>query len=178
MAKAAPGKSAAKKAAIPKKKATPKKKAAAKPVVVKTKIKEGKPLIKYSDKSAGQPAELVTIWEKIRDLLLPYEKGAMKVHGGTGGQITLIHHKPFELMGKIRPELWFAGALIQKGYVGFYFMPAYGEDKLTDMFQPELLKCLKGKSCFHIKKDDPVLFKQMKESLKKGLEAYKKRGWV
>jgi hypothetical protein len=57
-------------------------------------------------------------------------------------------------------------------------MPAYGEDKLTDMFQPELLKCLKGKSCFHIKKDDPVLFKQMKESLKKGLEAYKKRGWV
>lgn len=170
-------KTTVKKAAAPKKKAAPPKKATIKKAV-KSKIKENQPLFKYSDKSAGQPKELVTIWEKIRDLLLPYEKGAMKVHGGTGGQISLIHHKPFEFMGKTRPELWFASALIQKGYVGFYFMPAYGVQEKSKMFQPELLKCLKGKACFHIKKDDPVLFAQMKESLKKGLDAYKQRGWV
>jgi hypothetical protein len=166
-------KTVAKKAVAPKKKSTPKKKPAK-----KTSEKEKAPLLKYSDKSKGQPAELVTIWEKIRDLILPYEKGAIKVHGGSGGKVTLISHKPFEFMGRTRPELWVAAALIQKGYVGFYFMPAYGHDKPSDIFEPELLKCLKGKSCFHIKKDDPQLFQQIKRSLKLGVALYKKRGWI
>jgi hypothetical protein len=171
-------KTAVKKAAILKKKTAPKKKAAAAKPVVKSKIKEGQPLFKYSDKSAGQPKELLSIFDKLRDMLLPYEKGLMKVHGGSGGQITLINHKPYELMGKMRPELWFAGVIVQKGYVGFYFMPAKTRDEQKELFEPELLKCLKGKSCFHIKKDDPVLLAQIKASLKKGLEMHKKRGWI
>jgi hypothetical protein len=49
---------------------------------------------------------------------------------------------------------------------------------MKKVFKPELLKCLKGKSCFHIKKNDPVIMEQIKESLKIGYEMYKERGWL
>ena len=137
-----------------------------------------KNLIKYEDKSKGQPKELTEIFENIRGLLLPYVKGVMKMHSETGGQAILINHKPVEIDGRKKPEMWFAAAIIQKGYVGFYFMPVYGTDKVKDFIKPELFTCLKGKACFHIKKADPVIYKQIKESLKLGYDAYKKRGWM
>lgn len=174
-------KAATKKATVnksPAKKAATKKTATA-AVAKKQKAgeKKDKFSFKYSDKSAGQSPVLLQIWEAIRDMMLPYEKGVMKVHGGSGGQITLINHKPVEIFGRKRDALWFAAALIQKGYVGYYLMPVYGaEGKLP--IKPELMKCLKGKACFHIKKSDPEMMKQIKESLKLGYEAYKKRGWI
>lgn len=133
--------------------------------------------IKYSDKSAGQP-ELVPIFETIKQMLLPYGKGSIKLRGGTGGQIAMVSEKPIEIDGRKRDELWFAAALVQKGYVGFYFMPVYDKKEMEAMFKPELLKCLKGKGCFHIKKADPLIYAQIKESLKKGYDSYKSRGWV
>lgn len=167
------------------KKASPAKKKPAKPVAKKAAVKKavaakkGKSEtgIKYSDKSAGQPA-LVPIFEQLKKLLLPYEKGSIKKRGGEGGQIIMVSERPFEFQGRKRPELWFAAALVQKGYVGFYFMPVYAKPEMKDVFEPELLKCLKGKSCFHIKKNDPDLFRQIKDALAKGYVLYKKRGWI
>jgi hypothetical protein len=43
---------------------------------------------------------------------------------------------------------------------------------------PELLTTLKGKACFHIKKDDPVLFEQIEKALRIGVDAYKAKGWI
>src|SRR5262245_56448224 len=106
--------------------------------------------IKYTDKSPGQP-ELTPIFEAIKKLLLPYEKGTMKLTS-SGGQVALISKKPVEILGRKKDELWFAGVLVQKGYVGFYYMPVYGDPKVKELIKPELLKCLKGKACFHIKK--------------------------
>ncbi|HET9825586.1 MAG TPA: hypothetical protein VFP87_09630 [Chitinophagaceae bacterium] len=74
--------------------------------------------IKYSDKSHGQP-DLVPIFEEIKKLLLPYEKGTMRVTAAPG-QVVLISQKPVEIIGRKKDELWFASALVQKGYVGFY----------------------------------------------------------
>ena len=45
-------------------------------------------------------------------------------------------------------------------------MPIYTDTKLQEVFKPELLKLLKGKSCFHIKKLDPTLKQQIIEALK------------
>ncbi len=149
------------------------KKASPKKIVAK----KERALIKYSDKSKGQP-EMILIFDRIKKLLLPFEKGVMKIHGGEGGQVFLISHKEVEISGKKRTELWFASALIQKGYVGFYYMPIYGYKKLGEQIHPELMKCLKGKACFHIKKNDENLFKQIEEALKLGYENYKKLGWV
>ena len=172
-------KKAAKKAAPKKAITTTKKSAATAPKkAVKTKLKAGKPLLKYEDKSKGQPKELQDIFESIKKMLLPYAKGNMQVHGGDGGQITVISHKPVTIMGKERPEMWFAAALIQKGYVGFYFTPAYADESVRKQIHPELLSCLKGKSCFHIKKDDTVIYKQIKEALKLGFDTYTKKGWI
>ena len=134
--------------------------------------------IKYTDKSPGQPHELVTIFESIKKMLLPYVKGDMKMHGGTGGQVSLVNHRPVEIEGRKKPEMWFAGALIQKGYVGFYFMPVYAEPSLTKQLHPDLAKCLKGKACFHIKKNDPALMEHVKDAIRKGYEGYKKKGWI
>lgn len=133
--------------------------------------------IKYTDKSAGQP-ELAPIFENIKKLLLPYAKGTITITGGDGGQMSLVSKKAVEIEGRKKPELWFAGLLVQKGYVGFYFMPVYTSSEMKSLFEPELLKCLKGKSCFHIKKDDPVIYSQIADALKKGYEVYKQNGWV
>ncbi len=133
--------------------------------------------IKYTDKSPGQP-ELVPIFEKIKSLLLPYEKGSIRIRGESGGQINLVSEMEISVEGRIKPEVYFASALVQKGYVGFYFMPVYAKPEMKKIFQPELLKCLKGKSCFHIKTQDPILFSQIRDALKLGYEEFKKKGWV
>jgi hypothetical protein len=164
----------------PVKKAAPKQSVAKKPAPKKPAPKTTTGLksetgIKYEDKSAGQP-ELVPIFNSIKKLLLPYEKGSIAIRGGKGGQIILVSNKPVEINGKKRDELWFAAALIQKGYVGFYFMPVFSKPEIKEVFKPELLKCLKGKSCFHIKKADPVIYAQIEEALAKGYLAHKKAG--
>jgi hypothetical protein len=133
--------------------------------------------IKYSDKSAGQP-QLVPIFDEIKKLLKPYEKGTMKLLGGSGGKVLLISKKPVEILGRKRDELWFASALIQKGFVGFYYMPVYADDGVKRLLKPELLKCLKGKACFHIMKYDQEIFSQIKEALSTGYDIWHKRGWL
>ncbi len=158
------------------KKSTPQK-AAKKAAPKKAAASKAETGIKYTDKSAGQP-ELVPIFNRLKKLLLPYEKGSIKVRGGDGGQIILVSDKPVEVNGRKRDELWFAAALVQKGYVGFYFMPVYTRPEIKEIFKPELLKCLKGKSCFHIKKADELIYTQIEEALKKGYLAHKERGWL
>ncbi|HLK29087.1 MAG TPA: hypothetical protein VKT28_10960 [Puia sp.] len=134
--------------------------------------------IKYEDKSAGQPA-IVLIFEEIKKLLLPYAKGSIKLHGGDNGKIILISEKNIEIAGRKYSEIWFASALVQKGYVGFYYMPIYTQhDKINKLIAPELLKTLKGKACFHIKKPDAVIYSQIKDALKIGYNCYKEMGWV
>jgi len=57
-------------------------------------------------------------------------------------------------------------------------MPIYTDTALKDVFEPELLKLLKGKSCFHIKELDTKLERQIRKALKLGFRLYKNRGWV
>lgn len=138
--------------------------------------KETKP-IKYADKAAGQP-ELVPIFNKLVELLSPYEKGSITKVGGKDGQILMISKKEIEVADRKRDELYFASALVQKGYVGFYFMPVYSDTDIKEVFKPELLKLLKGKGCFHIKKADEEIYKQIKEALKMGYKIYKDKKWI
>lgn len=86
--------------------------------------------------------------------------------------------KDLVIEGRKRKEVFFAGIIIQKNYVGFYFMPVYAEPAVKKFFKPELLSKLKGKSCFHIKKLDAELLSQIDAALITGFEEYKARGWV
>lgn len=133
--------------------------------------------VKYNDKSAGQPL-LIPIFEEIKKMLISYEKGMMKIFGGDDGKVLLISKKPVEIAGRKKEELWFASALVQKGYVGFYYMPVYSDPGIKKMIGAELLKCLKGKACFHIKKFDEQIFSQIEEALKIGYDRWHKFNWI
>ncbi len=161
---------------------------AVKPAEVKRTAKKAKPkkvvssntgtrTIKYEDKSPGQPG-LLNIYNELREILLQYVKGTIKVYADSGGQLQLYSKKDIEVRSKKLPEMYFAGLLVQKGYVGFYLMPVYTDGHLTSQIAPELLKCLKGKSCFHIKKLDSVLKQQVQHALQAGYGCFEKKGWV
>lgn len=82
------------------------------------------------------------------------------------------------IAGRKRKEVFFASVIIQKSYVGFYYMPVYTDAELKTVFAPELLRLLKGKSCFHIKKLDPGLLEQIRSALRIGFDLYRQKGWV
>lgn len=133
--------------------------------------------IKYEDKSAGQP-ELIPIFDQLKKMCAAYAKGDLIARGDGPGQYHVWIGKEVEVAGRVRDDVGFVGLLVQKGYVGFYFMPIYTDTSLKKYLAPELLKCLKGKTCFHIKKNDPALMKQIKDALKLGYDDFKKKGWV
>jgi hypothetical protein len=131
---------------------------------------------KYSDKSAGQP-ELVPVFHAIKKIISSYARGNYRAKADKPGHYELYYDKEVEHQGRTYPELYFASVLIQKGYVGFYFFPAYANDSLKQKLKPGLLKTLKGKTCFHIKNGDPVMLQEIKEALQTGYDYYVFRGW-
>ncbi len=143
----------------------------------KSKAADKENSIKYSDKSKGQP-ELIPIFEALTFLMKPFVKGAIKVNNTEPGMYNMVSKKPVEVAGRKFDELFFAGAMIQKGFVGFYYFPVYVNSEMKKQLKPELLKCLKGKTCFHIKKNDPEIFRQVQEALQIGYKMYEDRGWV
>lgn len=81
-------------------------------------------------------------------------------------------------MGRKKPEVYFGGVIIQSGYVGLYLMHVYVQTDMVKKVAPELLKTLKGKSCFHIKTLDNNLINQVEATMKDGIECYKKLGFI
>src|ERR1700680_3534769 len=133
--------------------------------------KKKSPPTKYSDKSNGQP-ELLPLFESIKGILSEYVEGNYILKGDRQGLYEVYYDKEIEIIGRKYPQLWFASILIQKGYVGFYFFPIYVQPELKGKLEPVLLKCLKGKTCFHIKKNDPQLMQAIGQALQVGFEAY------
>lgn len=121
--------------------------------------------------------ELQDIFNELKNVLRKYEN-ILSVKKNEDGYYDLWSIKDIEIEGRKKKEVFFAGLIIQKSYVGFYFMPIYTDTDLTKVFKPELLKHLKGKSCFHIKKLDEELKCQISDALEVGFELYKERGWV
>jgi hypothetical protein len=97
-----------------------------------------------------------------RDLHLTIPK-AVAVPGAYGGKPT---------------EFAMASIILQKSYVGFYFMPIYMNPALKNKLSPSLNKLLKGKTCFYIKKLDADLLRDIQAALNEGMKRYKDRGWV
>ena len=74
--------------------------------------------------------------------------------------------------------MFFASSVIRKHYVGFYFFPIYTHRENFSDTPEHLMKLLKGKSCFHIKKYDDAVFGAIEQILVKGFEIYKEDGWI
>ena len=71
-----------------------------------------------------------------------------------------------------------ASIILQKGYVGFYFLPIYLEPGLAKKLPPDLRKLLKGKTCFYIRKWTPELKKDVQAALEIGKKDFARRGWI
>jgi hypothetical protein len=111
----------------------------------------------------------------LKKLLSKYSK-SMKVTKDNDKAYELYCTKKVNMFNKEIDGLYFASAVIQGGFVGLYFLPIYTNPKNFAELPAELRKCLKGKSCFHIKKLDKGLELQIKEMLKQGYDLYKKAG--
>lgn len=121
--------------------------------------------------------QLSKIFEAVRSLLLPYSK-VLEVRVDTNTRYELWSNKQVEIAGRKKKAVFFASVIIQKDYVGFYFMPVYTDTDIMNIFPQDLLKLLKGKSCFHIKDQNKVILKQIETALKMGFKLYKQRGWL
>jgi hypothetical protein len=121
--------------------------------------------------------DLQAIFTTLRKEMSAYQP-PFQPKNDTDRYYDLWSFKDLIIEGRKRKEVYFAGVVIQKEYVSFYFMPVYAEPEVKAMFKPELLKLLKGKSCFHIKKLDEELITQIRQVLLDGYTQYRKRGWV
>jgi hypothetical protein len=121
--------------------------------------------------------DLHAIFTAIQPLLRRYQP-PLAPKNDTERYFDLWSFKDLEIEGRRRTEVFFAGLIIQKTYVGFYFMPVYAEPEIKVLFPPELLRLLKGKSCFHIRTLTPALLSQIEAVLEQGFDLYRQRGWA
>jgi hypothetical protein len=120
---------------------------------------------------------LLPLFAEVKQLLTPYA-ARLTARKDEPGYYDLWSEKEIVVDGRRRKDVFFAGVIVQKSYVGFYFMPLYADDDLSRVFGPELLATLKGKSCFHLRRLTPELRAQIEAALAAGWRLYEERGWV
>jgi hypothetical protein len=142
-------------------------------------LKEIKPGGRVGKSIKKKTAEdLSEVFIRIKKLMVPYEKFLVSRINNSRGY-DLWSKKESVFAGKLRTGVFFAALMLRPDYVGFYYMPIYVSDEFKkSLKKPVLLKTLKGKSCFHIKVNDPVLMNEIKSALQLGFRLYQEKGWV
>ena len=94
--------------------------------------------------------------------------------------ILLMGNKPvpYGYDKKIIPGMYFASVAQRSDSVAFYFFPIYYKTTEFKKVSPSLMKCLKGKTCFHFRKEDQVNEKELDALLKLGVKAWKAEGYL
>lgn len=81
------------------------------------------------------------------------------------------------MQGKQKVDgIYFSSVIPKPKDVRLYFFPIYTHPEAFKNISEPLRKCLKGKSCFHIKKIDESLESDIHEMIKIGIDTYKKEG--
>ena len=104
--------------------------------------------------------------------------GDLQISKETESNFEVIGTKP-GMQGKKKVNGYYFSSVVPKPKdVRLYFFPIYThKEGIGELPQP-LAKCLKGKSCFHIKKMDEELESQLITMIDKGIELYKKDGLI
>jgi len=119
------------------------------------------------------------IFEKLKRNLVKCTPPMVVNINAAGDSFELIGNKPvpYGSSKKIVPGMYFASIAHRKDSVVFYFFPCYMNAKMLEV-APTLVKCLKGKTCFHFKKEEEVDEKELSALLKNGVEVWKKEGYM
>ena len=117
------------------------------------------------------PEDFTNIFQQIRGAIVRYAP-ELSTKTDTPKAYQLYSIKDIELAGRKFSEIYFAGAVIQKNFVGFYFFPIYTHPEKFTSLPAALKKTLKGKFCFNFKKIDKELLAQVDDLLKQGFSLY------
>ena len=80
------------------------------------------------------------------------------------------------MQGKQKVDgFYFASVMPKPKDVRLYFFPIYTDAQNFEHIPPTLRKCLKGKSCFHIKKLDESLQQEITEMIATGVKIYQEK---
>lgn len=83
------------------------------------------------------------------------------------------------MQGKQKVDgFYFASVVPKPGDVRFYFFPNYTHPAAFAGMSEDLKKCLKGKSCFHIKKLSPEMEAEIGDMVRKGVALYQQDGLI
>ncbi|HUI50590.1 MAG TPA: hypothetical protein VLX60_02340 [Terriglobales bacterium] len=146
-----------------------------------TKKSTPKPIQGTPRGNSGESLE--SIYEQLKEILAHHAPPFKMMDGGVRDKrsVKLVVPKPVAIPGAYggKPvDLQMAAAILQKGYVGFYLMCIYVNNEKKSRLSPQLLKLLKGKSCFYVKALDEGLKKDIEDALVLGTKAYRERGWL
>ena len=132
--------------------------------------------------------ELNTIFDELKKILEKYSPPfSVKIPSEAlkkKKSFELTSYKKVVIAGRPKDEVYFAGIIIQKSYVGFYYMLAYAQPDMNDpwnvkdQLSPQFLSLLKGKTCFYIKSTEKAILNEVKKALDIGVQKYKEWGWV
>ncbi|WP_413288071.1 hypothetical protein [Bdellovibrio sp. HCB337] len=131
-------------------------------------------------KKISKQDELDKTFLALKKKIKPYQK-KMKVLLDKPHRYELCSTADYEVTsertGKTtkKKDPYFVGLILQRTYVGFYFMAPYIEKGFMDDFSEAMQKRLKGKSCFYFKSTEEV-GPEVDRLLKKGYAVFKKRG--
>ncbi len=84
---------------------------------------------------------------------------------------------PYGSTKKIVPGMFFISVAPRADSITFHFFPCYMNEKILEV-APNLRKYLKGKTCFHFKKEEQIDVEELDALLKAGMAAWKKMGYM
>lgn len=126
--------------------------------------------------TAEAKSTIITLLKKIMEEHCP--PLVIKSKSKDGMEVIGNVPTPYGYKKEMIPGMYFASALVRKDNVSFYFFACYTHPKEFEKVAPTVMKCLDGKSCFHFKKEEQAVEKELRAMFKKGIEAYRKQGWI
>ncbi len=125
------------------------------------------------------------IFGVLKNLLVKHSKGLYVRSSIIGSKVKsvkpafhLYGKKKVSILGLPERQTYVAGIIMQKHFVGFYFMPMYSHPKEVPIKNELLKRAKKGKSCLNISTLDKAALKELALLLVKGIALYRKIGWV
>ena len=83
------------------------------------------------------------------------------------------------MQGKQKVDGYYFGSVVPKPKdIRLYYFPIYTHIDEFSWISDDLRFCLKGKSCFHIKKLSDDLEGEIGKMIERGIELYKKEGLI
>ena len=96
----------------------------------------------------------------------------LKVAKNNENVFEVTGNKEVLYCGKMVEGYYFASVVPKPKDIRLYFFPIYTHKPDYPELSDDLKKCLKGKSCFHIKKLTPAMEQELKEMILLGVRLY------